>query len=162
MESDSQIQALLKKIEAEEMEVMLQRKSIEQVLETREKDFRSLERSVQERKLKLEKLRGSGRMNAAREKDLNQLSTGLAFAQRLKKELEQDAPRLEEKRVDYQRANDRLQNIEGELKRIQLERKKLEKLLANRIHAGRVMQEAREEASMDEMTRLSRRGRDRE
>ena len=101
-------------------------------------------------------------MNAAREKDLNQLSTGLAFAKRLKKELEQDAPRLEEKRVDYQRANDRLQNIEGELKRIQLERKKLEKLLANRIHAGRVMQEAREEASMDEMTRLSRRGRDRE
>ena len=162
MEADTQIQALLRKLEAEEMELVRQRRALEQLVEGREAEFRKVERGISERIERLGELQGKGRQTAAREKNINRISTGLAFATRLKQEIQSREPELKEKKGDFERAAERLALLEAELKKLQLEKRKLEKLLDNRHQAGRVMEEAREEASMDEMSRMPRQRRERE
>ncbi len=154
MSTDVQIQALLKKVEADEMELLQQFRSVAAVAESRLTEFKRASESVEQRKTKLATLRGRQFRQATREKNLEGLSAGSAYAERLIKEVEELLPGVEEKRVDAERASLRLSALEQELKRVQVEKKQLERLLENRHQADRVAEEAREEAVLDEMTRV--------
>ena len=162
MSTDAQILALLRKLEAEEQELVNQARTVGQVVEKRLAEWRRVHEIWSEKTERLADLRGPRRGQAARQKRIEELSTGSAFIGRLESELKALQPDLDEKKKDLDRANERFAAAELDIKRKQLEKRQVEKLLENRYQAGRVAAEAREEAVQDEMTGMREKTRGRE
>ena len=108
MAQDAQIQALLRRIEADEVALSNDRRSLAEVAERRQADWQALRDQCTDLETRISELRGKKRRRAAHEKRMDEVAAGTAFIARLEQERKELLPELEEKRKDAERAGQRL------------------------------------------------------
>lgn len=147
---------LFQQLEHEETDAVREMRRVEEVRDARKQMLSNLKEQAQNIRQALKEARQNERVAAARSSSYQKVSSITRYEQRLERELERLLKKVEKKKAEFELAEKRLCSVRDDLKEAQVEKKKVEHLLATAAQARQTIKAAREEDALDDLT--SRRG----